>query len=115
MIMYVGLQNRILTPQGANGLGIAPAVIALITAGVTAAAGITTAAINARTQKKNNQAAKELAQMQLDAQRQQSASTSAYWQNQMNQPTQQQQTQQQDNTLLYVALAALGLVLILKR
>lgn len=105
--------------QQNNGLGILPAVlIPLITTVVGAAGTITASAIQARTQKKANQAAKELAAMQ----NQQNASSAGYvmpqnllqaQQEQQALQQQQQQQEQQKKLLLYAAIG-FGAYMILK-
>lgn len=105
---YVQQQNK--------GLGFLPAVIIpLITTVIGAAGTITSAAIQARTQKKANQAAKELAAMQ-------NASSSGYvmpqnllqaQQEQQALQQQQQQQEQQKKLLLYAAIG-FGAYMILK-
>lgn len=108
----MGIENNILQTS-ANGLGNPALIAAIIGSSITAAAGITVAAINARTQKKNNQAAKELAELQAQLQQQQ-------LQNYANNYTQTSGTSTEtasnsnDNLLMYAVLA-LGLVLLLKR
>lgn len=109
--MDVSLANRILTPKGARSLGFPWA--AVIPALITASAGVATTIIAARTSKKNNEAAKELAQMQIDAQRAAASNYTSQW----NPPTTTTQVmaEKQDNTLLYVAIAGLALIMILKK
>lgn len=109
--MEVSLSNRILTPKASRSLGFPWA--AVIPALITASAGVATTIIAARTSKKNNEAAKELAQMQIDAQR---SATSNYT-TQTNQPTPTTQltAEKQDNTLLYAAIVGLALIMILKK
>lgn len=118
--------NNILCPQKQGSLGLGfpwavaiPAIASVLVAGGTVAA----TAINARAQKKSNEAAKELAKMQLEAQRQSTASYDSYFSqfgggnsnsNSNNNQT-QQPVQQQDNTLLYAAMIGLAVLILMKR